>query len=115
MHKSKLLQYYHLRLGKRTGKQTMYRMSVPTLSQTQQSNPERNPGNVQILTLKEEIKTFLDMDMEGEYDTIYQTNEILKLFIEKIDIKLRNVESEESEYWIGYLEALRELKQDLEK
>lgn len=55
------------------------------------------------------------MDMEGEYDTIYQTNEILKLFIEKIDIKLRNVENERTEYSYGYLDALRELKQSLKE
>ena len=90
-------------------------MHIQSLHQEKQSNPERNPGTLQILTLKEEIKTFLDMDMEGEYDTIYQTNEILKLFIEKIDIKLRNVENERTEYSYGYLDALRELKQSLKE
>lgn len=48
-----------------------------------------------------------------EEDAEYYTDQMLKIFIEKIDIKLRNVESEESEYWRGYIEALRELKQDL--
>ena len=48
-------------------------------------------------------------------DSVCCADYFIKLVIEQIDIKLRNVESEESEYWIGYIEALRELKQDLEK
>lgn len=35
--------------------------------------------------------------------------------IEKIDIKIRNVENEQPEYWRGYLDALRELKQSLKE
>ncbi|MDX1371275.1 MAG: hypothetical protein R3321_02330 [Nitrososphaeraceae archaeon] len=42
-------------------------------------------------------------------------NKLLNLVIEKIDIKLRNVENEQPDYWRGYLDALRELKQEIKK
>ena len=92
-------------------------MHIQPLHKEKQSNPERNPGNVPILTLREDVEGLIYAirytDVSIDFESV--TNDMINIFIEQIDIKLRNVESEESEYWRGYLEALRELKQDLEK
>lgn len=62
--------------------------------------------------LRKEIKTFLDGDIEGEYDTTYQTNEILKLFKQKIDLVLENDKPNTvySEFQRGYLTAFRDMQ-----
>ena len=54
-------------------------------------------------------------DHEQGYRAIDYADKTLNLFIEKIDIKLRNVENEQPEYWRGYLTAMRELKQLLKE
>ena len=68
------------------------------------------------MTLSTEIFDIVRLSTAYTYDEVLEdTNKIINLFIEKIDIKLRNVENEQPDYWKGYLDALRELKQEIEK
>ena len=69
------------------------------------------------MTLREDVEGLIYAirytDVSIDFESV--TNDMINIFIEKIDIKLRNVENEQPEYWRGYLDALRELKQSLKK